>query len=408
MVIDERWYRRPRGAALRLQAGGVVARPAGDTVEVAVIREGPQDLWSLPKGAVEPGESVLQAAIREVTEETGIGGLVCAGLLDVRERLDVSRTWWNRTYYVLYVAPPTRAGEAGAAPSGVRWVPVDALPQMFWPEQKDLLVSRRDEIVRRVALLTGRGQLVRDQFTRQAAAYARSDSHRADVDLDLLVDHLRPGPADWVLDVATGTGFTALALGARAGRVVGVDLTAAMLAQARRLVRRPVDWIAADAHALPFADGAFTVVACRRAPHHFTDLARALDEMVRVLAPGGRLGIADQCPPDDREGEDLMETLEVLRDPSHVRALPARRWAVMLEERGLRLHCVRVVTRRLTLSRWLSLAGSDHARRSAVADTLARAPRSALSQIGYRRWPRPSFLKRWVVLVGTKASPSRA
>ncbi|MDQ7819985.1 MAG: methyltransferase domain-containing protein [Armatimonadota bacterium] len=395
MVVDERWYRRPRGAPLRLQAGGVVARPAGERVEVAVIREGPLGLWSLPKGTVEAGETLPEAAGREVSEETGLSGLVPAGLLDVRERLDVTRTWWNRTYYFLYVL------RADTAAPAVQWVPLDDLPPMFWPDQRDLLISRRDEIVRRVRHLTSGGQLASVQFARQAPAYARSRSHRADADLDLLLEHLRPGPGDRVLDVATGTGFTAAALGHRAGRVVGVDLTPAMLAEARRLAVR-ADWVAGDAHLLPFADGSFTVVACRRAPHHFADLPRAVDEMLRVLTPGGRLGIADQVPPDDPAGECLMETLEVLRDPSHARALPARRWVALLEGRGVRLICVREVSRRLTLSRWLALAGADPVREAAVRDTLARAPRAARDQIGYRRWPQPSFLKRWVVVVGHK------
>jgi SAM-dependent methyltransferase/ADP-ribose pyrophosphatase YjhB (NUDIX family) len=412
MVIDARWYRRPRAVGVRLQAGGVVARPTAGGVDVALIREGPSMSWSLPKGSVEAGESLAEAAAREVAEETGLAGLVGAGLLDVRERLDITRTWWNRTYYFLFVA---RADAPES--SQVRWVSLDALPPMFWPEQRDLLASRRDEIVRRVRCLTAGEHLVTVQFTRTAVAYARSRSHRAGADLDLLVEHLRPAPADRVLDVATGTGFTALALSRRAGHVVGVDLTEAMLAEARRLEALPsprpphlsdslpsgrVDWVTADALALPFPDRTFTVVTCRRAPHHFPDVARAVDEMLRVLRPGGRLGLADQAPPDDPDGGRLMETLEVLRDPSHVRALPAREWVALLAARGVRLTCVRVVSRRLSLSRWMAPAGTDRACRSAVADTLARASRAALAQIGYRRWPRPSLLKRWVVLVGTK------
>src|SRR2546430_11737053 len=76
---------------------------------------------------------------------------------------------------------------------------------------------------------------VQRQFGRQAGAYARSISHRRDADLDLLITHLQATPRDRVLDVATGTGFTAFALRPHVRAVVGVDLTRGMLG-------RPAGW----------------------------------------------------------------------------------------------------------------------------------------------------------------------
>jgi SAM-dependent methyltransferase len=52
-------------------------------------------------------------------------------------------------------------------------------------------------------------------------------------------------------------------------------------------------FVVADAHQLPFLDGAFTAELCTTALRHFTDLTGAVQEMVRVLAPGGRLVLAD-------------------------------------------------------------------------------------------------------------------
>ncbi len=253
-----------------------------------------------------------------------------------------------------------------------------------------------------------RKQAVQKQFSRQAGAYARSVSHRRDADLDLLLEHLQPARSDRVLDVATGTGFTAFALRPLVRSVVGVDLTHGMLAEARRLAPAPggIGWIAGDAEALPFADGAFSIVTCRRAPHHFVRIERAVDEMLRVLARGGRLGVVDQVPPESDPGCDLMETLEVVRDSSHVRALRASRWQALLAGRSVALTCVQVVERRQTIEAWLDLAGVDDARRGAIAGTLRRAAREAREQIGYLEDPEPSFLKRWVVLVGTKTRES--
>ncbi len=63
-----------RGLPIRnaVSAGGVVYRHVGDQAEIVICRVHGRDVWALPKGTPEPGESNLQAAIREVTEETGL------------------------------------------------------------------------------------------------------------------------------------------------------------------------------------------------------------------------------------------------------------------------------------------------------------------------------------------------
>ena len=103
------------------------------------------------------------------------------------------------------------------------------------------------------------------------------------------------GPA---LDVATGTGDFAIALAARpqVDRVVGLDFAAPMLPLAVEKSRRaaaPVDYVAGDAHSLPFPDGAFVCVTVGFGVRNFVDLPRALSEMARVLRPGGRLVVLE-------------------------------------------------------------------------------------------------------------------
>jgi len=249
-----------------------------------------------------------------------------------------------------------------------------------------------------------RKRAVQRQFGQRAGAYARSASHRRDADLELLIAHLQAAPSDRALDVATGTGFTAFALRPHVRSVVGADLTRGMLEEARRLAPsgEGFSWVVGDAEALPFADGTFSIVTCRRAPHHFPHVEASVNEMVRVLAPGGRLGIVDQVPPEEAPGYDLMEALEVLRDSSHVQALRPSRWRTLLEECRVALTFAEQVESRQTMEAWLELAGADDARRRAIAAMLRGAPPQALEQIGYEERPEPSFLKRWIVLVGRK------
>ena len=88
-----------------------------------------------------------------------------------------------------------------------------------------------------------------------------------------------------------------------------------------------------SATALPFADGDFDVVMTRLSFHHFLEPKVVLGEMLRVLRPGGSLAIADVVSAEDPAKAELQNAIEVLRDPSHVRMLPASELlAIMLRD----------------------------------------------------------------------------
>ncbi len=91
-----------------------------------------------------------------------------------------------------------------------------------------------------------------------------------------------------VLDVAGGDGYWAARAREQGARAVALDISGAKLARGRQLAARPA-LVQADALRLPFADGSFDRVMSICAIEHFADGGRALDEMARVLAPGGEL-----------------------------------------------------------------------------------------------------------------------
>jgi ubiquinone/menaquinone biosynthesis C-methylase UbiE len=177
---------------------------------------------------------------------------------------------------------------------------------------------------------------VRSRFAPVAANYARAKFHTSSERLREVVDLAQPKPTDLALDVATGTGNTALALAPFVTRVVGVDLTTEMLDQARRVTRERgvtnAEWVLGDACRLPFADDSFDLYTVRAAPHHFHDFDAFLTEALRVLKPGHDAAFVDCAPP--AEARDLMHEVEVRRDPSHVRSLTVAEWTERLERTG--------------------------------------------------------------------------
>ena len=185
---------------------------------------------------------------------------------------------------------------------------------------------------------------VRAVFGERAATYTTSSSHTDPEVLAWVVERALCKSHWRALDVATGTGHTAFALAPHVAHVTGVDLTPQMLAEARALQARNglcnVSFTVADVHRLPFDADSFDLVTARRAPHHFSDVRRALAEMRRVLRPGGRLVIDDRSVPEDDEVDCLMNTLDTLHDESHVRQYRPSEWSAMLEEAGFLVESV--------------------------------------------------------------------
>ena len=104
------------------------------------------------------------------------------------------------------------------------------------------------------------------------------------------------GADDILLDLACGTGVAVRKAAKMVHRAVGFDLSGGMIAQARDAAAdlANVEFLEGDTSApLPFAAGTFTAAVCTTAFHHFPRQRAVLGELGRVLAPGGRVVIAD-------------------------------------------------------------------------------------------------------------------
>lgn len=117
-------------------------------------------------------------------------------------------------------------------------------------------------------------------------------------ELRMALKMLELSPKDRVLDVACGPGnFTRdFARAADAGLVVGLDASKAMLAvAARKSERANIAYVRGDACALPFREASFDAICCFAALYLIEEPMQALDEIVRVLAPDGRVALLSSC-----------------------------------------------------------------------------------------------------------------
>ena len=172
---------------------------------------------------------------------------------------------------------------------------------------------------------------------RQRQTWAAGDFHRIAALImpvsERLCETVDLRAGERVLDVATGSGNTALAAARRLCAVTGVDYVPALLERGRARAAAEglgVAFEEGDAEALPVADGAYDVVLSTFGAMFAPDQAQAARELLRACRPGGRIGLASWTP-EGWIGEVFRRTGRHVPPPAGLR--PPTRWGT---ESGLR------------------------------------------------------------------------
>jgi 8-oxo-dGTP diphosphatase len=152
-VIDDSWYVRPSvGVKDRTSAGGIVVRRAADGEILLALTRGEGtvgDAYILPKGGVDPGEEIEEAARREIEEEAGFSHLTTLASLGALSRLSWDKRRWITTHYFLFSTDETDPKPTDPNYNyATDWFALDGqLPSMFWPEQARLIEENKERIV---------------------------------------------------------------------------------------------------------------------------------------------------------------------------------------------------------------------------------------------------------------------
>lgn len=153
-----------------------------------------------------------------------------------------------------------------------------------------------------VAARWGAGGRLYDEISRQIA-----DS------IEHGVDRLAPKSGEVILDLATGTGWTARRVALRGANVIGADVAAGVVEAARQFPHENIEFEVADAEALPYSDGQFDGVISTCGIQFVTDPKAASKELARVTRKGGRVVLT--CWTSDSSVAEMFKVIKKYMPP---------------------------------------------------------------------------------------------
>jgi ubiquinone/menaquinone biosynthesis C-methylase UbiE len=193
-------------------------------------------------------------------------------------------------------------------------------------------------------------------FEKNAEKYAVSQSHKKGEDLDILERLLKPNKNEVMLDIATGTGFTAVRMAPLVRSVTASDPTEGMLNQARKIAEESgitnIKFLKSSWENLDPAEGRFDIVTCRRAAHHFHNMDLFFSKVYSLLNPGGRFAFVDFTTPEE-DNFDFFNGLERTRDSTHVYALKISDIERLSKASGLSITAMETREERSQFKNWL-------------------------------------------------------
>jgi ubiquinone/menaquinone biosynthesis C-methylase UbiE len=189
---------------------------------------------------------------------------------------------------------------------------------------------------------------VQQEFSRTAASFGERTLGR--FDHMGVVEFSGAEPGSIVMEVGGGTGNFLSLFETVASRLIVVDLTEAMLLEARRL-HSGLDLLIGVGEAIPLRDGAVDLSTCAQMVHHVPDPVPLLKELGRVTRK--HVLVVDQISTENDSETALMTESEILRDPSHSASRPPSVYRELLAEAGLEIVNEAIRENEDTFSSWM-------------------------------------------------------
>ncbi len=180
---------------------------------------------------------------------------------------------------------------------------------------------------------------IQHQFGTAASNYTTSNVHAKGEDLAKMLEFAQLTGEEIVLDAGSGAGHVSFTFAPHVQEVTALDLTDAMLEQVSQNAQQRgfsnIKTQQGDIEKIPFPDATFDRVVSRYCAHHFPNPQQAVNEIIRVLKPNGILVLSDVVGFDDPTSDTFLQTIELLRDPSHVRDYTKNQWLQFFRTSGV-------------------------------------------------------------------------
>ena len=207
--------------------------------------------------------------------------------------------------------------------------------------------------------MTTHGQSVQDQFNSKAEAYLTSEVHYQGPDLV----HARncvinvADKIETAVDLGCGAGHLSFVLANVIKHITAVDASAEMVKLVARESKQRginnIDTVHAGVEALPFADHSIDLVCTRYSAHHWTQMDKAMQEIKRIIKPDGLIMIIDIEGFADPVIDTHFQTIEILRDRSHVRDYSDNEWRAFFQSINFEVTQHQTFPVRLEIASWL-------------------------------------------------------
>jgi SAM-dependent methyltransferase len=248
------------------------------------------------------------------------------------------------------------------------------------------------------------------QFAQNPDKYRDDPLFAEGEDLRLMVQSITIPKVKTVLDIGTGAGHTALAFSKVAEeKCYGIDVTEQMVQVATKLAKdrgiSNVHFQIGDAENIPFENQSFCIVTCRFAAHHFVNVEKCIQEISRVLKPGGIFMLVDHYAPEESELDAFINTLDQLRDPSHVREYSLLEWKNLFDKNGLSYREIYKWDLPIKYQNWIERAATPKDKQQKLMDHFQLATPSCKEtfqiKLDGNRYPQ-SFCLKSILLHGVK------
>jgi ubiquinone/menaquinone biosynthesis C-methylase UbiE len=228
---------------------------------------------------------------------------------------------------------------------------------------------------------TAHDRNVTNQFGPRANAYVESAVHSQGEDLERLgkiTEGVAPAHA---LDLGCGGGHVAYAMARHARKVTASDLSDEMLAAVAATAKSKdlgnIETVRTSAEKLPFADATFDMLGCRYSAHHWQDVDAGFREARRVLKPGATAVFIDCYAPARPLFDTHLQSVELLRDTSHVRDYSIAEWTDKLARAGFIVSSLRTWRLRMDFPVWIARMATPQL----LADAIRALQNSAPAEV---------------------------